>query len=204
MSGHIRHLAISHSHVFLVNSRLGHFSAPRSREVPLSRSYGVNLPSSLAVIHSSTLGSSPHPPVSVYGTGRTSLRVRTVFLRVWLPALSPRPKTRRTLGFQSPYVLQPPIPSGGGSVTPRSRAHLMRGLRNIDRIAIRCPSRVPVRSRLTLMRLALFRKPWVVGARVSDARCRYSCLHFLFRTLQQRSRVTFGADRNAPLPLYMT
>ena len=36
---------------------------------PLSRSYGVNLPSSLTVIHSSTLGYSPRPPVSVYGTG---------------------------------------------------------------------------------------------------------------------------------------
>ena len=66
-------LTISHSHVFLVNSRLGHFSAPCFRRVPLSRSYGVNLPSSLAVIHSSTLGFSPHPPVSVYGTGRHAL-----------------------------------------------------------------------------------------------------------------------------------
>ena len=73
MSGHIRHLAISHSHVFLVNSRLGRFSAPPLQEDPLSRSYGVNLPNSLAVIHSSTLGFSPHPPVSVYGTGRYTL-----------------------------------------------------------------------------------------------------------------------------------
>ena len=73
MSGHIRHLAISHSHVFLVNSRLGRFSAPPLQEDPLSRSYGVNLPNSLAVIHSSTLGFSPHPPVSVYGTGPYTL-----------------------------------------------------------------------------------------------------------------------------------
>ena len=47
-------LTISHSHVFLVNSRLGHFAAPASRRDPFSRSYGVSLPSSLAVIHSST------------------------------------------------------------------------------------------------------------------------------------------------------
>ena len=67
-------LTISHSHMFLVNSRLGHFSAPTSLWDPLSRSYGVNLPSSLAVIHSSALGFSPHPPVSVYGTGRMALR----------------------------------------------------------------------------------------------------------------------------------
>ncbi len=72
-------LTISHSHVFLVNSRLGHFSAPTSLWVPFSRSYGVNLPSSLAVIHSSALGFSPHPPVSVYGTGRITLDSSMVF-----------------------------------------------------------------------------------------------------------------------------
>ena len=66
-------LTISHSHMFLVNSRLGHFSAPCSRRVPFSRSYGVSLPSSLAVIHSSTSGYSPRPPVSVYGTGPRAL-----------------------------------------------------------------------------------------------------------------------------------
>ena len=75
-------LTISHSHVFLVNSRLGHFSAPTSPWVPFSRSYGVNLPSSLAVIHSSALGYSPRPPVSVYGTGRRALSACAIFSRV--------------------------------------------------------------------------------------------------------------------------
>ena len=36
---------------------------------PFSRSYGVILPSSLTMLLPSALGSSPHPPVSVYGTG---------------------------------------------------------------------------------------------------------------------------------------
>ena len=36
---------------------------------PFSRSYGVILPSSLAMLLPSALGFSPHPPVSVYGTG---------------------------------------------------------------------------------------------------------------------------------------
>ncbi len=40
---------------------------------PFSRSYGVNLPSSLTVILPSALGFSPHLPVSVCGTGTTSL-----------------------------------------------------------------------------------------------------------------------------------
>ena len=48
MSGCIPHLSSLHSPVFLLNSCLDLFSAPRSREDPLSRSYGVSLPSSLA------------------------------------------------------------------------------------------------------------------------------------------------------------
>ena len=69
MSGHIRHLSILHSPVFLINSRMGHFSASRLRGIPFSLSYGVILPSSLAMNHSSALGYSPQLPVSVYGTG---------------------------------------------------------------------------------------------------------------------------------------
>ena len=153
--------------MFLVNSRLDHFSAPTSRWVPLSRSYGVNLPSSLAMIHSSTLGFSPHPPVSVYGTGPIALTGKLIFLQVWLPALSDRPKTLGTVGFRSPYALQPSIPSDGGSVTPRSLPRLRSGCRNINRLSIIFPSRVRLRSRLTLIRLTLFRKPWVFGVYLS-------------------------------------
>jgi len=73
----ILRLTTSQRDVFLLNSRLGHFTAaffssPRrwftySRH-PFSRSYGVILPSSLTRAHSSTLGYSPHLPVSVCGT----------------------------------------------------------------------------------------------------------------------------------------
>ena len=45
------------------------FSARKRRKRPLSRSYRAILPSSLAMVHSSTLGYSPRPPVSVCGTG---------------------------------------------------------------------------------------------------------------------------------------
>ena len=119
------------------------------------------------MIHSSTLGSSPHPPVSVYGTGRHALSARPVFLLVWLPALSDCPKALCTVGFQSPYVLQRSIPSLRGSVTPRSRPRLHDGQRNLDRLSITCPSRVLLSSRLTLIRLTLFRKPWVFGVGIS-------------------------------------
>ena len=105
--------------------------------------------------------------MSVYGTGRHTLNGRSLFLQVWLPALSPCPKTRCTVALHSRYMLQPPIPSGGGGVTSRSRSSLHDGYRNINRFVIGFPFRVPLRSRLTLVRLALSRKPWVCGAHVS-------------------------------------
>ena len=64
--------------VFLLNSRLGRFSAAsfpsgsrrpiEYQRLPFSRSYGDILPSSFSTDHSSTLGFSPRLPVSVYGT----------------------------------------------------------------------------------------------------------------------------------------
>ena len=60
--------------MFLLNSCLGLVSAAFFRRHPFSRSYGVILPSSLTILLPSALGSSPHPPVSVCGTGT----VRTI------------------------------------------------------------------------------------------------------------------------------
>ena len=41
--------------------------------LPLLRTYGVNLPSSLTTLLPLVLGFSPHPPVSVCGTGTSTL-----------------------------------------------------------------------------------------------------------------------------------
>ena len=66
-----------HAPVFLLNSRLTRFSAAglglggialTYYRYPFSRSYGVILPSSLTVNHSSILGYSPRLPVSDCGT----------------------------------------------------------------------------------------------------------------------------------------
>ena len=125
----MRHLEILQSHVFLVNSRLDHFSAPCiAARVPFSRSYGVNLPNSLAMIHSSTSGFSPFPPVSVYGTGSGRLDRRR-FSREHdyrgyriarrLSVLSDFSK-RHLLNCACTYVLQPAIPSAGARVTTPS------------------------------------------------------------------------------------
>ena len=68
--------------MFVVNSRLGFSSAAGSssnREglhqlrPSFSRSYGCILPSSLTRVFPRTLGFSPRIPVSVYGTGGSSL-----------------------------------------------------------------------------------------------------------------------------------
>ena len=55
--------------MFLVNSRLGLFTAALFPGHPFFRSYGVILPSSLTIVRSLALGFSPHLPVSVCGTG---------------------------------------------------------------------------------------------------------------------------------------
>ena len=69
----------------MVNSRYPRFSATLLRSArssftyqghTFSRSYGVILPSSLTSVLSSTLGFSPHPPVSVYGTVSGYLKLR--------------------------------------------------------------------------------------------------------------------------------
>ncbi len=68
--------------MFLLNSCLSLFSAASSQRHPFSRSYGVILPSSLTMLLPSALGFSPHPPVSVYGTG--TIRTIAAFLDAWL------------------------------------------------------------------------------------------------------------------------
>ena len=64
------------------------------------------------------------------------------------------------------YGLQPSVPSDGGGVTPRSRQDLHGECRNLHRLSIGCASRLLLRSRLTLSRLTLLRKPWVFGVNV--------------------------------------
>lgn len=71
--------------MFLLNSCLSLFSAASSQRRPFSRSYGAILPSSLTTLLPPALGFSPHPPVSVYGTGAHSSIA--AFLGGWNQAL---------------------------------------------------------------------------------------------------------------------
>ena len=186
-----------HSPVFLVNSCLDRFSAPRSHEDPLSRSYGVSLPSSLAMNLPSALVYSTRPRVSVYGTGDRALK---------LSGFSREPGYRhcRIAPGGAPYyrasalrvcftariyafALQPPIPSGGGRVTSPSphRTRVSSGILTASSIGLAL--RLILRTRLTLNRLTLFRKPWSFGEGASHPLYRYLYLHLLFHALQKGS-----------------
>ena len=63
-----------------------------------------------------------------------------------------------------------------------------------------CTVRFRLRTRLTLIRLALIRKPWSFGVPVSHRDYRYLCLHLLFQPLQHALRHTFCATGMLPYP----
>ena len=169
MSGCILHLSILHSPVFLLNSCLDRFSAPPSLEDPLSRSYRVSLPSSLTVIHSSALVYSTRLRVSVCGTGTERIKFsgfsrQSDYLRCWIvPKDAPYCQVRLSLRiclqqststpfnrlFRQPAALSRLRPH----VTPFGSTGILTGS------AIGLAVRLSLRTRLTLIRLALIRKP---------------------------------------------
>ncbi len=68
--------------MFLINSRLGLFTAAYLRRHSFLRTYGVNLPSSLTRVLSRTLGYSPRLPVSVISTESLDVISRRAFLGI--------------------------------------------------------------------------------------------------------------------------
>ena len=68
------------------------------------RSYGVILPSSLTMLLPSALGFSPHPPVSVYGTG--TIRTIAAFLDAWLTYFPTRFRSASRLRIALRFFLQ--------------------------------------------------------------------------------------------------
>ena len=170
MSGCIRLLSYWHSPVFLVNSCLDRFAAPSlARRDPLSRSYRVSLPSSLTVIHPSALVYSTRLRVSVCGTGTSNVKFsgfsrqsdyphyhrfprELVYCQVRLfPWICLRESTSTLFNrlFRQPAVvslLRLHIAIGGSN-----------GIFTVSAIGLAV--RLNLRSRLTLIRLALIRKP---------------------------------------------
>jgi len=172
----------------------------RTEEHPFFRSYGAILPSSLTRVRSSTLGYSPHPPVSVCGTGspRHSLRGFSWqrgfdrFMGRALPIASRSMEQWICLPFP-PTSLDPVSQHRTGRpfcVTP-SFKRVARRYRNICLFAIAYAFRPRLRTRLTLSGLTFLRNPWVFGGRVSRPSYRYSFRHNLFPTVQPPSRTAF-------------
>ena len=94
--------------MFLLNSCLSLFSAACSRRHPFSRSYGVILPNSLTMLLPSALGFSPHPPVSVYGTG--TVQTIAAFLDAWLTHFPTLNSVRITSSLCTPDLPNVQVP----------------------------------------------------------------------------------------------
>jgi hypothetical protein len=129
--------------VFLLNSRLSRFSAaslsssPRGtlpyRRHPFSRSYGVILPSSFSMTHSSTLGFSPRLPVSVCGTVERGTPAR---------GFSRRPASR-ALTRDKPWTRRPVSPLTGRICLPCQATPLHRDIQHPTALLLPRP---PLRS----------------------------------------------------------
>ena len=199
MSDCILGLYASHSPVFLVNSCLDLFSAPHRSEDPLSRSYGVSLPSSLTTSHPSASVCSTRPRVSVWGTDATAVvlsgfsrrhgypRCRSepeliaycqVRLGRWtfLPPSAPTPFNRL---FRQPAEVS----------LPRLRVARKGSAGMLTGSSICLAVRLIIRDRLTPGRLTSPGNPWSCGGGGSRPPYRYLCLHLLFLTLHRGSRL---------------
>ncbi len=131
-----------------------------------SRSYGVNLPSSLTRVLSSALEFSSYPPVSVYGTGTLWARTRDFSWKRRIDPLTGRPKVGSSafpLDSSPAFVARSLLPDQSTglnrhyqrpadlafSVLP-CRQRRTRRYRNVDLFAIDYAFRPRLRTRLTL------------------------------------------------------
>ena len=134
----------------MLNSRLGLFTAASFRRHPFSRSYGVNMPSSLTTLLPLALGSSPHLPVSVCGTGA---------VRIHIPFLA-TVSTHFPTKFQS---LSPESTSARVEPSPCVSILKLQRLRNFYRMCIDYAFRPRLSSRLTRGGRTYPRKPQIFG-----------------------------------------
>ena len=154
--------------MFLLNSCLSLFSAAISRWHPFSRSYGVILPSSLTMLLPPALGFSPHPPVSVYGTGDGyTIAAFPGSASGCFPTYISVHVTDQASG--SGFSICPPLllvrvssfRAHPSALRPRSSD--IRQCRNLCLLSIGYVFRPRLRSRLPQSRSALLWKPWIFG-----------------------------------------
>ena len=115
MSAPILHLSIWQKPVFLLNSRLGLFTAATSLWRPLFRSYGTNLPSSLTTLLPLALEFSSHLPVSVCGTGAEDIhRAFLALVHAHFPTIFRSLTPRATIAWVALFPSVPLLKSFGG------------------------------------------------------------------------------------------
>ena len=147
---------------------MGLFSAASSQRRPFSRSYGAILPSSLAMLLPPALGSSPHPPVSVCGTGMVyTIAAFPGTCSLYFPTHVSVRVTHSPPGggFSSRPgpALAPVFPFPAYSLHMRPRSSGTPWYRNLHLLSIGYASPPRLRPRLTRGRSALPRKPWIFG-----------------------------------------
>ena len=157
--------------MFLLNSCLSLFSAACISRHPFSRSYGVILPSSLTMLLPPALGFSPHPPVSVYGTGTVQtiaafLGTHSSHFGTILPYDSP-PQVAWRFFQPYPYLAYPALSIRGSALCMRPHISVILRYGNLNPLSIGYAFRPLLRSRLTRGRSALPRKPWIFGRKDS-------------------------------------
>ena len=169
--------------MFLVNSRLGRFAAAPAGSPgspvhpqghPFSRSYGVNMPSSLTMVLPIASVYSTRPPVSVlvraptflprgfsrkHGLAGFAIRLVSRLGLVRLADLHASRPTRFHGDVQNPARL--PFSVAPSVIAARRRYG------NVDPLRIGYALRPRLSSRLTLGGLASPRKPWTFGGGVS-------------------------------------
>ena len=137
--------------MFLINSRLGLFSAAISRWLPFSRSYGVILPSSLTRVLPFVFEFSSRLPVSVCGTG-TSKYLAAFLAGVDSKTSFPWSTPRHSSGFRlayfttsHPHCLDALFRLRASSIFP---CHCFIGSLGSTGLSTCCPSRTPFGLRL--------------------------------------------------------
>ena len=200
MSGLIRHLSVLQSHVFLLNSRLGLFTAASLlslEEAPLlpklqgnfAEFLGRDSLERLRILSSTTC----------VGLRYGRLQNTTCSSFSWQSAPDhylrwPKPWSTITLSAKPADLPTSPLPTGfnqhfrplGCRLLLRPCITFMSRYGNINPLAIGYAYRLHLRSRLTLIRLALIRNPGSYGELVSHQFYRYLCLHLLFSPVHPR------------------
>ena len=181
--------------MFLLNSCLGHFSAAIFLWHSFSRSYGVILPSSLTTLLPPALGFSPHPPVSVYGTG--TYETIAAFLGSWLTRFSTNVRSTSRFTFLTRiflcdcYTLVPAFPFPARALLLRPHSSVHKQYRNFNLLSIDYDFRPRLRPPTYPGKISFTLETLDIRPLRFSLKSRYSFRHSLFLTLHCSLQYSF-------------